>query len=128
MQQNATISQEGKDTFFPLFLQISMLTGASVLHCQLHLYTFHLFRYNSLKSSNNSSAHHPIYHIHQQVSTSLYFQRNKMFSMLTLFFTLLTHTKFFTRCNLCHTLTWGFTWSCLKLTTTVTVIVWLVCF
>ena len=41
---------------------------------------------NYLKSSiQYSSFHHPIYHINQQVSNSVYFQINTMFSMNTLF-------------------------------------------
>ena len=65
---------------------MSELTDSSLLHHYLHLYTFHFFRL----ILTYSSFHNPIYHIHQQVSTSVYFQMNKMFSIYTLFFTFLT--------------------------------------
>ena len=57
MQQNATISLEGKDTF--IFVQMSALTHASLLHHYLYIYTFNFFHnlYNAVLWNGDLPGH-----------------------------------------------------------------------
>ena len=85
------LSARRENRLFFFFLLVTVLSDASLLHNYVHIYTFHWFRL--------VINHHPIYYIHQQVS-SVYFKMDKMFGMHTVFFTFFFLQIFFTACTM----------------------------